>query len=78
MAGESEVWSPGSACPGSNSSQTLYMWSLDAPGLDLPAGVGIPVGGDSAIHHLVLQVHYIRYTNKKMNFIYDIFLGESK
>ena len=52
----------GSPCPGSNSSQTLFMWSLDAEGLVFPADVGVPVGGPvGVIQHLVLQVHYIRY-----------------
>ena len=40
--------------------QVLYMWSLDAAGLQFPAGVSLGVGGGSNIQHLVLQIHYVR------------------
>ena len=40
--------------------QVLYMWSLDAAGLQFPAGVSLGVGGGSSIQHLVLQIHYVR------------------
>ena len=43
--------------PGSQS-QIIYAWAMDAPGLQLPEGVGFRVGGDTNIKYLVLQVHY--------------------
>ena len=43
--------------PGSQS-QIIYAWAMDAPGLQLPEGVGFRVGGDTSIKYLVLQVHY--------------------
>ena len=62
-SGESGLASPGSPCPGSSKSQTLYMWSLDAPPLVFPQHVGLAVGAQTNVKHLVLQVHYIRYTH---------------
>ena len=50
---------PGGTCPGSMATQILYMWSLDADGLDFPPDVSLTVGGNSSIQHLVLQVHYV-------------------
>ena len=38
--------------------QIIYAWAMDAPELQLPAGVGFKVGGDTDIKWLVLQVHY--------------------
>ena len=73
---EAGLESPGTTCPGSKASQVrniqkylyngkifvqvLYMWSLDAAGLQFPAGVSLGVGGGSSIQHLVLQIHYVR------------------
>ena len=36
--------------------QVLYMWSLDGAALTFPPSVSLPVGGNSTIQHLVLQV----------------------
>ena len=50
---------PGGTCPGSSATQILFMWSLDADGLDFPPDVSLTIGGNSSIQHLVLQVHYV-------------------
>ena len=55
----SGISSPGSACPGSNASQTLFMWSLGADGIHMPEDTSVPVGLDTNIKHLVLQVNKI-------------------
>ena len=56
---EDGLQNPGGTCPGSSATQILFMWSLDAAGLDFPPDVSLTVGGNSSIQHLVLQVHYI-------------------
>ena len=58
--GEEGLQSPRTPCPGSASSQVLYVWSLGGAGLQLPAGTSVPVGGAAGVQHIVLQVHYIR------------------
>ncbi|KAJ1362751.1 putative peptidylglycine alpha-hydroxylating monooxygenase 1 [Parelaphostrongylus tenuis] len=37
----------------------LYAWAKNARELHLPKGVGFPVGGNSGINYLVMQVHYM-------------------
>jgi len=56
---EAGLPNPGGTCPGSMATQILFMWSLDADGLDFPPDVSLTVGGNSSIQHLVLQVHYV-------------------
>ncbi|KAK9800913.1 hypothetical protein WJX73_010392 [Symbiochloris irregularis] len=60
-AGSSEpVWECiGHGVCGSAGQQVLYGWGKDAPAMSLPPGVGFHVGEGSAIHSLVLQVHYL-------------------
>lgn len=46
--------------PCRSGTSVLYGWARDAPALQLPAGVGFKMGGDSGMDYLVLQVHYRR------------------
>lgn len=43
---------------GTMDKKIVYAWALDAPSKKLPPGVGLRVGGDTDIQHLVLQLHY--------------------
>ena len=56
---EAGLPNPGGTFPGSTATQILFMWSLDADGLDFPPDVSLTVGGNSSIQHLVVQVHYV-------------------
>ncbi|XP_023322359.1 peptidylglycine alpha-hydroxylating monooxygenase [Eurytemora carolleeae] len=58
--GEMAVKQPGLKThkPCGSGDQIVYAWGMDAPSLELPAGVGFRVGADSSIKYLVLQVHY--------------------
>lgn len=48
----------GPVCGPSAKSTILFGWALDAPSIELPAGVGFKLSGNSDINYLVLQVHY--------------------
>eukprot|EP01137_Pigoraptor_chileana_P004791 Opistho-2@46917 len=48
----------GSICGSDSEKYILYAWGKNAPALEIPAGVGFRVGGDTRIKYLVLQVHY--------------------
>ncbi|XGW20266.1 hypothetical protein V3C99_003798 [Haemonchus contortus] len=37
----------------------LYAWAKNAPELKLPKGVAFPVGGETGVNYLVLQLHYM-------------------
>ena len=43
-------------CPKDSYTTTLYLWSRGGVAYTLPPGTGFPVGGDSRVTHLVLQV----------------------
>jgi peptidylglycine monooxygenase len=45
--------------------QILYAWGKGAPKLELPKGVGFPVGGETQSRFVVLQVHYMHKTDKE-------------
>lgn len=56
---EGEVWNCGMGMPSCHDKPTLmYAWALQAPGLDLPEGIGQVVGGMTTLKHFVLQAHY--------------------
>lgn len=54
---EATTWTGGGTCRGSG--KILFAWARNAPGLQLPADVGLAIGheGDN-VNYLVLQVHY--------------------
>ncbi|KFD53169.1 copper type II ascorbate-dependent monooxygenase domain protein [Trichuris suis] len=54
----SEVWGCESLVCGYEQPGILYAWARNAPSLKLPQSVGVPIGGNSSIDYLVLQMHY--------------------
>lgn len=60
LEGESvaTLYDHGPVCAPNAQSTILFGWALDAPSIELPAGVGFKLSGNSGINYLVLQVHY--------------------
>uniref|UniRef100_A0A5S6QDL4 Peptidylglycine monooxygenase n=1 Tax=Trichuris muris TaxID=70415 RepID=A0A5S6QDL4_TRIMR len=53
-----EVWECESLVCGFEQPGILYAWARNAPPLEMPPSVGVPIGGNSSIDYLVLQMHY--------------------
>jgi peptidylglycine monooxygenase len=48
-----------------NNPEIIFSWGKNAPKLELPEGVGYPVGGRTKNQNLILQVHYMHEESKE-------------
>ncbi|KAL3867132.1 hypothetical protein ACJMK2_044358 [Sinanodonta woodiana] len=52
-----KFWKCGSVCSGKD--QIIFAWAKNAPPLKMPKDVGLHIGKNAGIAHIVIQIHYV-------------------